>query len=91
MTPTSHDQSRNFGTNPALSSAFLNPVTLRIRRMHHQCGKDIQDVSHPFAVAVAHDRGVEAEHLLGGLGKNWTRFTRPGKRLQKAIKKWPLK
>lgn len=51
------------------SEAFLNPVTLRIRRMHHQCGKDIQDVSHPFAVAVAHDRGVEAEHLLGDLGK----------------------
>jgi hypothetical protein len=37
--------------------------------MNHQCGKDIQDVSHPFAVAVAHDRGVEAEHLLGDLGK----------------------
>ena len=56
------------------SEAILTPVTLRIRRMHHQCGKDIQDVSHPFAVAVAHDRGVEAEHLLGGLGKNWARY-----------------
>jgi hypothetical protein len=31
-------------------------------------------VSHPFAVAVAHDRGVEAEHLLGDLGKIWARF-----------------
>lgn len=52
-----------------LHSEAITQVTLRIRRMNHQCGKDIQDVSHPFAVAVAHDRGVEAEHLLGDLGK----------------------
>ena len=69
MTTKSHDKSRNRCKNPALRSD--RQVTLRIRRMNHQCGKDIQDVSHPFAVAVAHDRGVEAEHLLGDLGKNW--------------------
>ena len=57
-----------------LHSEAITQVTLRIRRMNHQCGKDIQDVSHPFAVAVAHDRGVEAEHLLGDLGKIWARF-----------------
>ena len=50
--------------------------TLRVRRVHDQRGEDVQDVCHPFAAAVAHDRGVEAEHLLGtvgyrqGLGEN---------------------